>query len=76
MINHPDSIYHQTALWLLKELLSEISNDKYYKWKREYYLDNSVFSDELHDFHNKRHVVKIYVALLANHKLRKRYLYF
>ena len=76
MINHPDSIYHQTALWLLKELLSEISNDKYYKWKREYYLDNSVFSDELNDFHNKRHVVKIYVALLANHKLRKRYLNF
>jgi hypothetical protein len=71
-INHSNSIQYWAAIELLKVLVSEVPKGQYHKS-----ANFETFAEQQDDYyHDQRHKVKLFIALLANHKLRKKYLGF
>ena len=71
-IYHSNSIQYWAAIELLKELVSEVPKGQYRKSQ-----NFETFAEQQDDYyHDQRHKVKLFIALLANHKLRKKYLGF
>ncbi len=71
-INHSNSIQYWAAIELLKVLVTEVPKGQYHKS-----ANFETFAEQQDDYyHDQRHKVKLFIALLANHKLRKKYLGF